>query len=344
MSAESTTAMARETAQAAEAVERQFRENRAAFDALGKRLAARPPRLVATCARGSSDNAAFYLKYLVEIALGLPCCSIGASVVSVYDAPLKLDDALFVTVSQSGRSPDVVALQAAARKAGAFTVALVNDATSPVANEADLCLPLHAGPETSVAATKSFVASLAAAARIVSAWAGEAAWAAATDRLPEALAAASQVRWEGAPEVIAEAGSLYVLGRGPSYPIALEAALKLKETCAIHAEAYSAAEVMHGPLELVGEDFPVLVFSPGDRARPGMVEAIARLRAAGATVLAVEPGPGEAGRLPYADPGHPFLEPVSMVQSFYRCAEETARLRGRDPDRPRMLRKVTETV
>jgi glucosamine--fructose-6-phosphate aminotransferase (isomerizing) len=344
MSAASTTAMARETAEAAAAVERQFRENRAAFDTLGKRLAARPPRLVATCARGSSDNAAFYLKYLVEIALGLPCCSIGASVVSVYDAPLKLDDALFVTVSQSGRSPDVVALQAAARRAGAFTVALVNDASSPVANEADLCLPLHAGPETSVAATKSFVASLAAAARIVSAWAGDADWAAATRRLPEALAAANGVRWDGAPEVMAEAGSLYVLGRGPSYPIALEAALKLKETCAIHAEAYSAAEVMHGPLELVGEDFPVLVFSPQDRARPGMVEAIAKLRAAGATVLAVEPGAPEAGRLPYADPGHPYLEPVTMVQSFYRCAEETARLRGRNPDRPLMLRKVTETV
>lgn len=342
------TAMARETAEAPAAVARQLAAASPALASLGERLRRNPPPVVVTCARGSSDHAAGYLKYLVEITLGIPCCSMGASVVSVYDAPLRVKDALFVTISQSGRSPDILALQAAAKAAGALTVAFVNDETSPAAREADLCVPLSAGPETSVAATKSFVASLAAAAQLVARWTGDANLMAAIARLPDTLAllpdAAGAARWGAAARLLAQAQSLYVLGRGPSLPIAFEAALKLKETCALHAEAFSAAEVMHGPLELVDEAFPVLAFSPQDRSRPGMVQALGRLRAQGAAVLAVEPADGGRDRLPFADPGHPLLEPLAMIQAFYRCAEQVSRLRGRDPDRPRSLMKVTETV
>lgn len=342
------TAMARETAEAPEAVARQLTATAEVMRELGARLTSRTPPVVVTCARGSSDHAAAYLKYLVEIVLGVPCCSMGASVVSVYDAPLKVRDALFITISQSGRSPDILALQAAAKAAGATTVAFVNDASSPAATEADLCVPLSAGPERSVAATKSFIASLAAAAQLVGHWSGQADLLDALQALPEVLARSVALsrgeRWAEASARLAEAGSLYVLGRGPSYPIAQEAALKLKETCALHAEAYSAAEVMHGPLELVGDGFPVLAFSPQDRSREGMEAALRRLREAGAEVLAVEPGPDGPGRLPYAAPGHALLEPIAMVQAFYGCAERTARRLGRDPDRPKLLKKVTETV
>jgi glucosamine--fructose-6-phosphate aminotransferase (isomerizing) len=348
MSEPAPTAMARETAEAPAAVARQLAAASSALAQLGERLRKDPPPVVVTCARGSSDHAAGYLKYLVEIVLGIPCCSMGASVVSVYDAPLKVKDALFVTFSQSGRSPDILALQAAAKRAGAFTAAFVNDETSPAAAEADLCVPLSAGPETSVAATKSFVASLAAAAQLVARWSDDAALLAAVERLPGTLAQPAEMagaaRWRAAAATLAQAHSLYVLGRGPSLPIAFEAALKLKETCALHAEAFSAAEVMHGPLELVDETFPVLAFSAQDRSRPGFVGALDRLRAQGAALMAVEPGDDAPGRLPYADPGHPLLEPVTMIQAFYRCAEQVARLRGRDPDRPRSLKKVTETV
>jgi glutamine---fructose-6-phosphate transaminase (isomerizing) len=350
--------MARETAEAPAALARQLVAAAGPLRELGERLRRKTPPVLVTCARGSSDHAANYLKYAVEIGLGVPCCSIGASVVSVYKAPLQVRDALCITISQSGRSPDILALQAAAKAAGAFTVAFVNDETSPAAQEADLCVPLSAGPETSVAATKSFVASLAAAAQLVGRWSDDAALLAALDRLPETLAVlpdeAGAARWWHAARMLADEQSLYVLGRGPSFPIALEAALKLKETSAVHAEAYSAAEVMHGPLELVGQDFPVLAFSPQDRSRPGFAATLNRLRASGATVLAVEPGqdgtgPSEteqaaSGSLPYADPGHPLLEPITMIQAFYRCVEQVARLRGRDPDRPQMLKKVTETV
>ena len=200
----------------------------------------------------------------MEILTGVPCSSVGASVVSVYGAKLQLKNGLCVTVSQSGKSPDIVALQDAARKAGALTVALVNVEDSPAAHAADICLALHAGPELSVAATKSFIVSLVAGAAIVAHWLDRKDLLAAIDALPDQLAKAAKMDWPEAVELAKDAESLYVVARGPSLPIATETALKLKETCAIHAEAYSIAEVMHGPLELLGEGFPVLAYSPED--------------------------------------------------------------------------------
>ena len=339
-----TTAMARETAEAPEAVARGLEANAGALRDLARRLVARPPAVVVTSARGSSDHAANYLKYLVEILLGIPCASMGASVVSIYDSPLQVKDALVVTVSQSGRSPDILAFQETARRRGGLTVALVNDQTSPLAQGADICLPLNAGAETSVAATKSFIASLAAIAALAGAWAEDENLARAVAGLPETLARALDYRWEAAEPVLVEARSLYTLGRGPAFPVAQEAALKLKETCGLHAEAYSSAEVMHGPLELVGASFPVVVFAPGDAARPTTVDTIARLRRTGAHVMAVEPGTASAGRLAYPPSDHPFVDPIVMAQVFYRLAETVAQARGHDPDRPRWLSKVTKTT
>lgn len=335
----SETAMAREIAQAPQAVARLLERNRPALAELAARLRQRPPPVVITCARGSSDHAASYLKYLVEILIGIPCCSIGASVVSIYGAKLNLANALSVTISQSGRSPDILALQAEARAAGALTLSMVNAEASPAASGAEIVLPLEAGPEASVAATKSFIASAAAAAALVAHWRADAPMIAAVERLPEDLARAVQLAWPEAEAALAEARSLYVLGRGPSLPIAQESALKLKETCALHAEAYSIAEVMHGPLELIEPGFPVLVYSPDDAARPSSRQAMARLRAAGARVLGVEPG-----GLAFAATADPLLDPISMAASFYASAEALARARGRDPDRPKLLKKVTETM
>ena len=158
--------MEREAREAPEAVARFLDRNGKALVELGLKLRNAPPPMIITCGRGSSDNAAGYFKYLTEILLGVPCASVGASVVSVYDAPLKLKGGLCVTISQSGKSPDIVALQDAAKKAGALTVALVNTEDSPAAQNADICLTLHAGQELSVAATKSFIVSLVAGAAI----------------------------------------------------------------------------------------------------------------------------------------------------------------------------------
>jgi glucosamine--fructose-6-phosphate aminotransferase (isomerizing) len=331
--------MATEAVEAPEAVQRFLDRNGPALTELGARLRVAPPPVVITSARGSSDHAAGYFKYAAEILTGVPCCSMGASVVSVYGARLRAKGALCLTISQSGRSPDIVALQDAARKAGALTVALVNVADSPAAQAADIALPLHAGPELSVAATKSFIVSLAAGAAIVAAWRDDTALIRAVAELPEALRRAVAIDWPQAVDLAQKAESLYVVGRGPCLPIAAETALKLKETCAIHAEAYSLAEVMHGPLELLGAGFPILAFSPEDAARPTSFAALARMRATGATVLAVE-----QGGLAYAATGHPLLDPIAMVQTAYRFVEATARALGRDPDRPLLLRKVTETL
>jgi glutamine---fructose-6-phosphate transaminase (isomerizing) len=327
------TDMAREIAQAPEAVARMLTTNRTALAELGRLYREGKPTHIVTCARGSSDCAASYFKYLIEITLGLPCCSLGASVVSVYGARLALRDTLLLTISQSGQSPDILAFQAEAKRAGIPTLAVTNTEDSPLAREADLCLPLCAGPERSIAATKTFIASAAMVAALVAACGDDREFATAVETLPEGLSLALAIRWNEVEDVLAPAASAYVLGRGPSLPMAQEAALKLKETSGLHAEAYSAAEVIHGPMELVVPGFPVVVLAPEDKAFATTRDTARRLTEAGARVMMPD----------HARTHHSLLDPISMIQSFYGSAERIARLRGRDPDRPRLLKKVTET-
>ena len=161
---------------------------------------------------------------------------------------------------------------------------------------------------------------------------------AAIEALPGQLATTARIDWPEAVDLATGAESLYVVARGPSLPIATETALKLKETCAIHAEAYSIAEVMHGPLELLGKGFPVLAYSPEDGARQSSHISLGKMRQAGANVLVAE-----EGGLPFVRTGNTLLDPISIIQTAYRFVEATAVARGRDPDRPRLLKKVTET-
>jgi glutamine---fructose-6-phosphate transaminase (isomerizing) len=331
--------MREEALEAPQAVARFLESNAQALTDLGEKLRRDSPAVVLMSARGSSDHAAGYLKYLLEIMLGVPCASVGASVASVYAAPLKAQNALAITISQSGQSPDIVAFQHLAAKAGAITVALVNVAESPVGLNANICLPLLAGPERSVAATKSFIVSLAAATAVVAHWMDDANFKTAIQALPEQLYSASQIQWQALVELAHDATSLYVLGRGPSFPIAAETALKFKETSGLHAEAYSIAEVMHGPLELVGKDFPVFVYAQDDLSWPSTQQAVQRLKHSGAKVVVA----GMEG-MPSVRPHHALLEPILMIQTAYLAIEAVSQLRRRNPDAPRMLRKVTETV
>ncbi|MET0481822.1 MAG: SIS domain-containing protein [Aestuariivirgaceae bacterium] len=325
--------MAAETIDAPEAVRRALDGSRDALRQFAADYRRRRPAYLMTCARGSSDHAAGYFKYLSEIVLGLPCCSIGPSVVSIYRAPLSLRDSMLITVSQSGRSPDILSCQAEAKRAGIPTIAVTNDETSPLARDADLCLPLGAGPELSVAATKTFIGSAALLAAMIAGSAEDRGLADAVERLPDDLEQALGCRWEAVEDALAAAQSLYVLGRGPSLAMAREAALKLKEICRLHAEAHSAAEVMHGPMELVGPGFPVLVFAPADAAQATTAASAAALAAAGADVL-----------MPRHHPTlHPLLDPISIIETFYVSAERLSRRLGRDPDAPRLLSKVTRT-
>lgn len=335
------TRMFQEAADAPAAVERMLNANRAAVEELAGQLRRRPPRAVVTLGRGSSDHAATYAKYLIETGLGVLTSSASPSVSSIYDARQDLRDVLFLAISQSGRSPDLLAAVEAARNAGAHVVALVNDAASPMADLAHVTLPLHAGPEQSVAATKSYIAALAAIAQLTAAWADDDALGAALDGLPPQLALAWALDWSPAVEALIPERNLYVLGRGPGFAAAQEAALKLKETCGLHAEAFSAAEVLHGPMALVEKDFPVLIFAQADLSEAGVVDLARQLAGRGARVLLA--GADGPGALPFART-HAALQPIALIQSFYRLANALALARGLDPDSPPHLRKVTETV
>lgn len=308
----------------------------------GARLRSLDPPLLLTIARGSSDHAAAYLKYVVEIAAGVPVASLGPSVASVYGRRLRLSQSVAVAISQSGQSPDILAALSAAKRGGALALAVTNNANAPLAAAADLVLPLCAGPERAVAATKTFTNAVAAGAALVAHWQADAALLAALIRLPEAFAQALTLDWSPLLEALEGAGSAYVLGRGPGYPMACEMALKLKETAAIHAEAFSAAEVLHGPAAIAQAGMPVLALAIDDAARAAVEDTAAKLAAQGARVFVTGRAAG-AVSLPQVPPLHPLLDPVVAVAAFYRMADALARARGCNPDRPRHLRKVTQT-
>lgn len=332
------TRMFAEAREAADAVAAQLAANRDTVAALAARLRRDPPRAVMTCARGSSDHAATFAKYLIETRLGLPTASAAPSVASVYGTPSAVDGMLCLAISQSGRSPDLIATLAAAKQGGALAVALVNDPDSPLAEAADHVLPLHAAPEKSVAATKSFIASLAALASLVAAWREDEALAAALAETPGLLTRAWGCDWSPLVARLSRAHGLYVVGRGLGLGIAQEAALKLKETCGLHAEAFSAAELRHGPMALVGPDLPVLVFRQSDETEESVDELVRDMAGRGADVFVTG-----SDALP-SIAHHPALEPMLQIQSFYRAAVSLSLARGRDPDRPPHLSKVTETV
>ena len=335
-----TTRMFAEAAEGGDVVARQLARNAATLADLGERLRARPPAFIATCARGSSDHAATFAKYVFETRLGVATASLSPSVHSVYAAPLRLRDALFIAVSQSGRSPDLLRNAEAARGAGAHVVALVNDAESPLAALADTVVALHAGEERSVAATKSYIASLSAVLQIAAAWKPDAELADALAALPDALRSAWRADWSALADGLADVGNLFVVGRGLGLAVAQEAALKFKETCGLHAEAYSSAEVRHGPMALVGPGFPVLAFAQPDDTAAGTLALVREFRARGARAWVAGPGRD----LPVPDAPHPACAPLLAIQAFYRAAEALSLRRGHDPDVPPHLNKVTETV
>ena len=339
----SQTFMAQEIAAIPASVSACLTQNAGPLDALSTTLQKFDPQLVMTVARGSSDHAASYLKYACEILTGVPVASVGPSIASVYATQLRLPRTLSLSISQSGQSPDIVAMTRAAQAAGAITVALTNNPESDLALESGHCLPLHCGPERSVAATKSFVTSVVAGLALLAAWHRDQALSEALDALPDACAKALACDWTLLSERLVRAPALYVLGRGAGYAIASEIALKFKETSAIHAEAYSAAEVLHGPSALVEDGFPILGLICEDAARDGFATTARRLQAQGADVF-VTADLTDLAALPVMAPLHPLIDPLLRVVSFYAFIEALARRRGLDPDTPRHLRKITETV
>jgi glucosamine--fructose-6-phosphate aminotransferase (isomerizing) len=343
MSNESSTMMYSEAAAASEVVQKQLDRNAATVARIGRKLQQLKPGFIITVARGSSDHAAGFAKYLLETHTGLFTASTGPSVFSVYETKMQFGGCLCLLISQSGASPDLLAAASAARKGGAFVVALVNVADSPLADLADEVIELHAGAETSVAATKSFIASLTAVIHLATCWKEDKALKQALHDTPASLLSAWNCNWDAALEPLSGCDDLYVLGRGLGFGVACEAALKFKEVCGLHAEGFSSAEVLHGPVTIARANFPVLVLAQNDQTLPGMRELVNQLAARDVKLITAGLSHPAAINLP-APGGHPVIEPVLRIQSFYRMANALSLRLGLNPDCPPYLQKVTSTV
>ena len=348
------TLMRRETRNIPQLVRNQLVRQGETYRKAGAELRQRAPDYLVTLARGSSDNAATYLKYLVEMATGTAVASAGPSLASVYQRRLKLGGAACFAISQSGQSPDLVTYQTMAGRAGALNLALVNTIPSPLAGGADIVLPVGSGEEKAVAATKSFACSLTAIAAIVAEWAEDRALLSGLADLPDCLERALDCDWSALDDTLddtlGEGRSVFAIGRGPAFAIAQETALKFKETCQLHAQSYSSAEVLHGPIQLAASGLTALVYLGRDETRAGTCDAIVRMAEAGIDVHVADPANAtpvvvpRVSYLPCVPAPAPWLDPICQIVSFYVFAEKRAATLGLDPDAPPLLRKVTETV
>jgi glucosamine--fructose-6-phosphate aminotransferase (isomerizing) len=347
MTHEPGTLMAAEIAEQPQVWRRIAEDGRGAIDEVARRVAQRAPRFVLFVARGSSDHAALYGKYLAEIELGLPAGLMSPSTMTVYESRPDFRDVLVIAVSQSGGSPDLVHTVQVAREQGALTVALTNDAESALAAEAELHLDILAGPEESVAATKSYTAQLLVLHLLIARLRGRPVD--AVEKLPR-LGEQVLERLEPVVDTAQRyrfAARMVTTGRGYAYPSAREAALKLMETSYLSAQAFSGADLLHGPLAMVDPQVPVLALVPHGKAGAAMAEVLPRLAERGADVLGI--GSAEAiascttGLAMPTDVAEP-LSPLLEILPVQRLALHLAVARGGDPDTPRGLSKVTETL
>ena len=338
-----TSLMLEEALSAAECVALQLSNDVERYAELGRKLRSTNFNSALTVARGSSDHAANYCAYLIMARMGRIVASLPMSLVTLYKSPLVTRDTLTIAISQSGQSPDVVEPIRYFRDGGATTVALVNDIDSPLAQAAEWAIPLHAGKEQSVAATKSFITSLVAGARLVAHWQNDPELIEGLAALPEALSNAARADWSAALEVLTPARNIMVVGRGISFPIALESALKFKETSALQAEAFSGAEIKHGPMALIEDGYPLLIFATRGPTQAGLVQLATEMRGRGARVLLAAPDDIAERDLTLPVAAAPDLDPIVAVQAFYVMAAHLSKARGMDPDRPRHLNKVTKT-
>ncbi|MBM3579101.1 MAG: SIS domain-containing protein [Alphaproteobacteria bacterium] len=335
--------MTAELRAAPEAVRRQERSLSIVLTALVARLRSKPPQVVVTCARGSSAHAATFGKHLIERYLGIVVAAAAPSIATIYHQRLNLDGQFFLAISQSGRSGDLIEQAVAARDSGAVIACITNDAGSELAQSCEFVLPMEAGPELSIPATKTFVASLSVLARLTALWAEHEALASALRRLPDRLAAASELDWSNLIGVLTGAESLVTIGRGPTLAIAREAALKLKETSGLHAEAFSAAEFQHGPIALVSPSYPIVIFTPTDAAAAGTNQLALDLKAKGAALFATGSNVSALDQLDTLAPDQPETDAICQIQSFYAMVASLAAARGVNADEPRHLQKITRT-
>ncbi len=347
------TLMEQEARQAPAIIAKQISRTRKTLISLSKRVKKNKPAFVLTIARGSSDHAATFAKYLIETRLGLVTSSAAPSVVTLYNAKLNLKNALVIGLSQSGESPDICEVMAYARETGAVTAAFVNNPESHLAKKSEYIIPLYAAPEKAVAATKSYIATLAGILHMTAICSADSKLTSDLLKLPSSLEKALSMNWSPAIKLLKGVKDTLVIARGYCFPIAQEAALKFKETSSLHAEAFSGAEIMHGPFALIKRGYPVLVFAEDDKSLEGVVNLSKKIKALGGKIILSCPKnilPKKKLNdiaslvLPMPESVHRLCDPLMIIQAFYPMVARLAVSRGYDPDAPKNLKKITETV
>ncbi len=329
------TIMELEARSAPQKIAEQLAANAGLTKELGEKLRNFKPKFVMIVGRGSSDHAGVFAKYLFEIEVGIPTFAAAPSVASVYGKSLQLEGGLVIVISQSGRSPDILAQARMAKNAGAFCVALVNDETAPIKDIVDVVLPLRAGEEKAVAATKSYLATLSAIIQLTAEWTQSESLAAAVDSMPKALQTAVDAEPQLTAESLKGVKNLVVLGRGLGYAVTKELALKMKEVCSIHAESFSSAEFLHGPVTLVEKKLTIVDACINDESLESHVEQVNNVTERGADVVHLNQTSNDI---------HPRIAPLALLQRFYIDVAAVAVARGIDPDQPEGLKKVTQTL
>ena len=336
----SQTAMAREIREIPTTAERLLAE-RDSIITVANRIRQADPRVVVISGRGSSANAGTLLRYLFEARAGLLVSTSAPSVMTTYGQSIDMRNAVFIVISQSGRSPDLVMGAQSARKHGALTIAIVNDLTSPLALACELPLPMGAGLERSVAATKSVVLSMVTSVQLVASLTSDDELNEKIKRLPQRFSDALACDWSLWSRSLAAARAAFVVGRGFGLGPAREIGLKVTETMRLPTLSYSAAEVMHGPLACASAEIPFLVLRQNDGSSAMVDALIAELRVRKLNVFSAG---DPTGVLPWIGNDDPICDAITMLLPAYATIEQAARARGFDPDNPPNLSKITETM
>lgn len=331
----SNTIMEKEAKESAKVIADQILVNEPLVVKVAEQLKIIEPKSVMIIGRGSSDHAGVFAKYLIEVELNIPTSSAALSISSVYGKTLKLDSAIAIVISQSGRSPDILKQAEMAKAGGAYCIALVNDASSPLKDIVDVVIPLRAGKEIAVAATKSYLATLSALVHLISVWSNNTELRGSLNDLPSALEEVIKSPSQLSPADFFDVSNMVILSRGLGFAIAKEIALKLKEVCSIHAEAFSSAEFVHGPIALLEKGLTILNCVVKDESKQFHNEQIFEVMKRNARVLFLEHNTINI---------HPRLSPLLIVLRFYIDIADVSISRGLHPDTPKGLNKVTKTL
>jgi len=329
------TIMEREAREAPARIKEQLEKNQPVAIELGKKLRELSPKFVFMVGRGSSDHAGVFGKYLIEVETGTPVVAAAPSVKSVFGSEVNLKDSAVIVISQSGRSPDILSQAELAKQQGALCIALVNDETSPLAEMADVVVPLNVGKETAVAATKSYLATLSAFLQLVANWKNDPKLLIAVEQLPAVLEQTVNEPVQLTPESLEQVAHCVVMGRGFGYALSREVALKLKEVCGIQAESFSSAEFLHGPVTLVEGGLSIISLDIQDESQESHDVQVNEVKSRGATVSHIAQTDATI---------YKRIAPLTLLQRFYIDVANVAVSRGVDPDAPAGLNKVTKTL